>query len=486
MSIVFPLGLRTIPELLAGPWPLGFDTVWVYAPFVKDVETEGLGSAFASFFSVNHPAPLVYVLLGLGAVATGAPPFAITKAAAPLLYGFLGLSLYYFGRRGLQWDQRKSLLLVLVTTLYFVPLRFSWDMYKNLLGYAFFLMALAHLRRSREPREKVLLFAFAGLSILSSELTAVLIGSVASVIFLFEFAKEKRWNVHAVVVLVAAGFATLFYLSVLLPAPVVSSPLAPMPSRSLFPYDYVGATEDIYVYPTLGDVYVTVLLLSGLVLGPLLPFAAIGFFRQKQMIAWTLTLTVGAFSILVWPLAAIPAWHRWLFMLALPALVFAAHGLLKVDRRIRIGFLAVVVVLAVAFITLAPQRAFPYYTNPRTVVYVQTSMLQNTVPLSDSPDVVGAIEWLNGMRINDSVIVAPLSFVGWVRLYVEGTPVYGFSDPSVVNRGNFSGFAHVFLVYWAWGEGWFNSALLPRDTSEIHRNGRIAVYEFRPVMAPFL
>src|SRR3990172_4420406 len=29
LSIVFPLGLRTIPELLAGPWPLGFDTVWV-------------------------------------------------------------------------------------------------------------------------------------------------------------------------------------------------------------------------------------------------------------------------------------------------------------------------------------------------------------------------------------------------------------------------------------------------------------------------
>lgn len=132
LSILFPFFLRVIPEILAGPWPLGFDTVLSYAPFVKDVETQGLGSAFASFFTFNHPAPLVYVLLGFGAVATGAPPFAITKAAAPLLYGFLGLSLYYFGRRGLQWDQGKSLFLVLVTTLYFVPLRFSWDMHKNL------------------------------------------------------------------------------------------------------------------------------------------------------------------------------------------------------------------------------------------------------------------------------------------------------------------------------------------------------------------
>src|SRR3972149_1015023 len=82
LSIIFPLGLRTIPELLAGPWPLGFDTVLSYAPFVKDVETQGFGSAFASFFSVNHPAPLVYVLLGFGAVATGAPPCAFYSASA--------------------------------------------------------------------------------------------------------------------------------------------------------------------------------------------------------------------------------------------------------------------------------------------------------------------------------------------------------------------------------------------------------------------
>ncbi len=130
-SIAFPLSIRTIPEILAGPWPLGFDTVLAYAPFVKDVETQGFGAALARIYPA---APLVYAFLGIAAVSTGAPPFAITKCAAPLLYGFLVLSLYYFGRRRLHWDQRKSLFLVLVTTLYFVPLRFSWDMYKTSSG----------------------------------------------------------------------------------------------------------------------------------------------------------------------------------------------------------------------------------------------------------------------------------------------------------------------------------------------------------------
>ncbi len=193
-SSAFPLSIRTIPEILAGPWPLGFDTVLAYAPFVKDVETQGFGAALASIYPA---APLVYALLGIAAVSTGAPPFAITKAAAPLLYGFLGLSLYYFARRGLHWDERKSVFLVILTTLYFVPLRFSWDMYKNLFGYAFFLMALAHFRRSREPRETVLLLALAGLSILSSELTAVLLGAVASAFFLFEHVRERSWNLRS-------------------------------------------------------------------------------------------------------------------------------------------------------------------------------------------------------------------------------------------------------------------------------------------------
>jgi hypothetical protein len=37
--------------------------------------------------------------------------------------------------------------------------------------------------------------------------------------------------------------------------------------------------EGVYVYPTLVDVYATVLLLSGMVLGPLIPFAFAGFVR---------------------------------------------------------------------------------------------------------------------------------------------------------------------------------------------------------------
>ena len=65
-------------------------------------------------------------------------------------------------------------------------------MYKNVLGYAIFLMALAHFRRSRETRETALLLAFAGLSTRSSELTAVLLEAIALLILVTDIAAARR------------------------------------------------------------------------------------------------------------------------------------------------------------------------------------------------------------------------------------------------------------------------------------------------------
>jgi len=138
-SLSFPALIRSIPELIAGPWPLGFDTVSSYAPFVKIVQTQGLEPAFAGLLWREHVAPLLYWILGLIASFISLSPFAVTKSIAPLLYALLGVSLYSFARRGLVWDQKKAFLLVIIASLYFVPLRLSWDLYKNTLGYAFFL-----------------------------------------------------------------------------------------------------------------------------------------------------------------------------------------------------------------------------------------------------------------------------------------------------------------------------------------------------------
>ena len=43
IAVLASIAVRAIPELLAGPWPLGFDAVFRYAPFVHETQESGLG-----------------------------------------------------------------------------------------------------------------------------------------------------------------------------------------------------------------------------------------------------------------------------------------------------------------------------------------------------------------------------------------------------------------------------------------------------------
>lgn len=476
LAVALPVIIRTIPELLAGPYPLGFDTLWVYAPFVRDVENNGFAAAMLELGS-RRSAPLMYLLIAIVASLSRAEPFLVVKGAAPLLHGFLVFSMYYLAKRGLGWDNKRCLLIILVSTLYFVPLRFSWDMYKNSLGYGLLILALAHLRKSSTSRERWSFFLLAGLSILASELTAVLLGAIMGLIFLQDLVRRRRWNLAALATGVTAFAAILIYLRLMFPVSAPASPLAPIPRMTSFPYNYIGSAVDIYNYPGLGDVYVTVLFLSGMILAPLLPFALLGLRRDRLVCTWTFALVVGAFSLLVVPFAAFPLWHRWLFMLTFPALIFTVRGLSRFGRKSVLAFLLVIVLLSTSFMVLLPANAFPYYSNPYTLPYIPSSMVQNTVPLEDSPDIIKALQWLNEMRFEESVLLAHISFVGWAKLYSNIPSIYGFVDADQVNDGNFSAFRHVFLVYWAPTKGWFEASLLPEGTVEIHRSGNIALFE---------
>lgn len=476
LSAAIPLIIRTIPEILAGPWPLGFDTVWTYAPFVRDVETKGLQSSLQGVMD-QQVAPLMYVLLGLAATFTQAAPFVITKATAPLLHGFIGFTIYFFGRRGLRWAPQRSLLLVVVSTLYFVPLRFSWDMYKNTLGYGFFLLALSDLGRVSVRRGGPSVLLFAALSILASELTAVLLGATALVLVVWARVKGRRWDIASATVASTGGIALLYYSHVLVRPVLPATPLARLSPQSGFLYNYVGSNVDAYVYPALFDVYVSVFALTALMFAPILWLAVMGRFPEKRVLASSLVLGVGSFSLLVSPFAAIPAWNRWLYMLVFPGLIFATAGILRLNRRAQVIVVALLVFMGATFVAMPNDLALPYYTSPQTLRFIPPNLLRNTVGIQDSPDVVTVLEWLDDQGIPRAVCVANIWFVGWAKLYLDSMPVYEFVNRNEVDRGNFSDYDRVFTVYWAVGKGGYQSEQVPSGATQLFSIDRVAIYE---------
>jgi hypothetical protein len=202
-----------------------------------------------------------------------------------------------------------------------------------------------------------------------------------------------------------------------------------------------------------------------------------GRFLDIRLTTFSVVLGIGSFSILVSPYAALPAWHRWLFMLVFPGIVLGTAGFLRLRQRARIAVVLVLVFLGIAYIGPPNGFSFPYYTTPGTWSYVPPSLMRNTVLLQDCPDVVRAAAWINDLGTPSSVVLADIWFVGWAKLYVKSMDVYGFVDPSQVTTGNFTSYPHVYVLDWALGQGGFQARLLPAGASEVYVSGRIAVYE---------
>jgi len=475
-AVLFPIAVRTIPEILAGPWPLGTDTVWIYAPFLNGVSKQGLWPPLEGILSIRS-APLFFVLVGTVEALVGADPFLLIKAAAPLLHGFLVFSMFYFAKKGLGWDRSRCILVVVLASLYFIPLRFSWDMYKNGFGLGLLILAFTHFKPDRTWKDRVAFLSFAVSSLLTSELTAFLIGGAAGILFLLDRLRGKRWSWEIAAAAAIALFAVLVYAGALFPAAPAETPLAALARGPLFPYDYVGARDGIYGYTSILDVYASVCVVSAIVLAPLIPFAWLGVHYERRLWALSGILGVCSFSVLVVPFAAIPIWHRWLFMLVFPLIFFNAHGLTRCRRSIAVLFLVGIVVLGTSFIVLPPGNPLPYFTNPETLPHLPSSMMQSTVPLENCQQIVDALRWLNGIPFNQSVLVAPTPFVGWAQLYSTIPRIYGYVIPAQVDGGNFSGYQHVFLLYWAPQQGWYASQAMPTGMVPIHLSGQIAIYQ---------
>ena len=144
LAFIIPLAIRAIPEILMGPFIIGFDTLGFYVPNTLLWLHNGvnIGNLLAT-------APLFYVIF-MSIVAAGGPIVFVLKIIPPLLLGFLSLSMYGYAKKGLSWSPSKSTFVAILGTVYFVALRASWDQLREELGLVFFFVVLTLLINSKD------------------------------------------------------------------------------------------------------------------------------------------------------------------------------------------------------------------------------------------------------------------------------------------------------------------------------------------------
>src|SRR6266849_2598686 len=186
-AFLVPLSIRIIPEILSGPYPVGWDIVAYYIPNAIDIE-----SGRMNVWGMVTSPPVMYAIVVPVYWLTRTNLVLIFKALGPILYGLLGWSIFWFCQRRLHWSSRKALYAVLFVSAYFVTLRISWDAYQAELGLTFFLLAesasLPSSARSALGRVSLL-----SLAVLSNQLVGVLVlGTQLATLFVPSIRKSTR------------------------------------------------------------------------------------------------------------------------------------------------------------------------------------------------------------------------------------------------------------------------------------------------------
>jgi hypothetical protein len=173
--------------------------------------------------------------------------------------------------------------------------------------------------------------------------------------------------------------------------------------------------------------------------------------------------------------------YRWTLLLAYPLAFYAAEGFasLKVNAH-KAGVGLMLATLSLSFIVLPNNLAFPYF--GLFTLYVPSSMLQNTVSLSDSQDTANALQWVKENMPSDARLLVHDAFYGWASLTLNRSQLipYGYDTPeAMAQKLEENGSVYqLYLIWWVNGTGWHGQPTVSSAFMQVYNSSRIAVFTY--------
>jgi len=347
-------------------------------------------------------------------------------------------------------------------------MRISWDAYQAELGLALFLLAES-IRFPASAKSALGRVSLLSLAVLSNQLVGVLVvGTQLATLVNPSIRKNSR--------LFSFQFSPIALFLLILYA-TMQTALAPGLS-------IVGPGANLSILTT----NLSFLLYAYIFVVPLALFG-IKLRERSVFVPWTIACGIGlALSVMPGHVFQ-DIGYRWVLLLSLPLLFLAYEGYSRL--RVSSAFttrnwgdvLRVIVIVslsssAISYAILPAQSALTLYTVfPE---YVPTSMVQSSLPLSDYPNVVSAMVWVDSHLDSNSVLITQQAFYGWARSYLSPdkqvvNSFLGSPTSAIEQTGSYT---HVLTVWWVEGAGWFQGSFLV-GAKPLVRFGDLAVYEYR-------
>jgi hypothetical protein len=141
-------------------------------------------------------------------------------------------------------------------------------------------------------------------------------------------------------------------------------------------------------------------------------------------------------------------------------------------------------ILSFGFIFMTSEKPF-FYFDPEHfnnfVYQIPTSMLQNTISITDCHDTVNAVQWFKDNVNSSGLLLTHTVFYGWALLTLNSNQLmnYGFGDP--VNAATVAvqeGYTQIYLLWWVDGQGWYAQPTVSSSFQEVYQSGKIAIYSY--------
>ncbi len=413
---VFLIGclIRIIPEIIAYPYPIGYDTINYYIPLVNEIEFDFVKDQFNIFPYV------IYILK----IFTYLDPHNLMIALSSTIYGLFSLSIYLL----LEGLAIKPAWLMTIFILFQIStLRTTWDLQKDILALSFTFLIFYLILKDRKLyfyKKKVfhfcLIISLVIITIFTDTMISFLL--ILSLLIYFSIKKDRKYIIFLTIIIILSFLVLIDNIN--------NNPLG----RNIYKILEGNIKENINYTPlNLAILFIMINIL-------LFPFFIYGIKNLHELLLYIpLSLAlVGSFTWLVLPYSSILLPDRWITISGIFISIFSSCGLIRLFScksknkpyyKILVPIISLYIFIGLFYMILPNDYSFPIYGifSNYTQKFVPTTMQFNSVDIVDNRDLLITIDWLNNNTKSKSIIYGDAHLRGWMKTLLKDQRTFKYN-----------------------------------------------------------
>ena len=410
--------MRTVPELIAYPYPLGYDVINYYIPVVTNFDKYWpiISGQFPFYVSLLH---VINDSIGSSSLS---PHFVVTTFAI-LTYGIFGVSIFFIGRKILKINITYSMYLAFFVILQLTVLRTAWDLHRDLFSLSTMLLLFSIIYERKDINNRIVIIA----SLILAAITAIsdrMVGLLCLLSLIIYTITDPKNRLTILCSLVCTFF---FVFSLIQGYGSLHNNTIELlkSSQTIVPTSY---------NPT--NLLILFLVYNGMVT----PLGIMGFklWKNKLLKIPLLITGIGAFSWIFFQKLEFLVADRWIILFGIFLSIFAGYGIIQLSAKkntnvakiIGHSFLSIIVAMGILYAVMPYDESFVLYGIAGKYIqeFAPLTMQFNALDISDNDNLIDLVSWINNNTDPHSLIIGEKHWRGWMEIKLQDERNYIFSD----------------------------------------------------------